>query len=77
MSEYIKGNKGLIKWSVVEAIVVRGNEVYAIYKDKEILISKCRYEAEAESFLNDCIVNIEEKNTIQLQNPISLIEKKY
>ncbi|WP_289146488.1 hypothetical protein [Megamonas funiformis] len=59
MSEYIKGNKGLIKWSVVEAIVVRENEVYAICKDKEILINKCRYEAEAEAFLDNCMINIE------------------
>ncbi|WP_444314092.1 hypothetical protein [Megamonas funiformis] len=78
MSKYIIGNMGLVKESVIEGIVIkRNNEVYAICKEKEILINKCENSVEAELFLNKCMINIEKENTISLQNPISLIEKKY
>lgn len=42
MSKYISGNMGLVKESNIEGIVIkRNNEVYAICKEKEILINKC------------------------------------
>lgn len=63
MSEYIIGNMGLVKESVIEGIVIkRNNEVYAICKEKEILINKCENSVEAELFLNKCMINIEKED---------------
>ena len=79
MSKYLKGNMGLLKWFAIEGIVIRKNEIYAICREreKEVLINRCKDKAEAELFLKECALNIEKENTISLQNPISLIEKKY
>lgn len=63
MSKYIIGNMGLVKESVIEGIVIkRNNEVYAICKEKEILINKCENSVEAELFLNKCMINIEKED---------------
>jgi hypothetical protein len=63
MSKYIIGNMGLVKESAIEGIVIkRNNEVYAICKEKEILINKCENSVEAELFLNKCMINIEKED---------------
>lgn len=63
MSKYIIGNMGLVKESIIEGIVIkRNNEVYAICKEKEILINKCENSVEAELFLNKCMINIEKED---------------
>lgn len=63
MSKYISGNMGLVKESIIEGIVIkRNNEVYAICKEKEILINKCENSVEAELFLNKCMINIEKED---------------
>lgn len=63
MSKYIIGNMGLVKESVIEGIVIkRNNEIYAICKEKEILINKCENSVEAELFLNKCMINIEKED---------------
>lgn len=63
MSKYIIGNMGLVKESIIEGIVIkRNNEIYAICKEKEILINKCENSVEAELFLNKCMINIEKED---------------
>jgi hypothetical protein len=63
MSKYISGNMGLVKESNIEGIVIkRNNEVYAICKEKEILINKCENREEAELFLNRCVIDIEKED---------------
>lgn len=63
MSKYIIGNMGLVKESTIEGIVIkRNNEVYAICKEKEILINKCENREEAELFLNKCMIDIEKED---------------
>lgn len=63
MSKYISGNMGLVKESTIEGIVIkRNNEVYAICKEKEILINKCENREEAELFLNRCVIDIEKED---------------
>lgn len=68
MSEYIKGNMGLVRKSIIECLVIkRSKNIYAIYKEKEILINICRNKVEAELFLNECMKNMEkdeDKNNI-------------
>lgn len=68
MSEYIKGNMGLVRKSIIECLVIkRSKNIYAIYKEKEILINICRNKVEAELFLNECMTNMEkdeDKNNI-------------
>lgn len=63
MSKYISGNMGLVKEPTIEGIVIkRNNEVYAICKEKEILINKCENREEAELFLNKCMIDIEKED---------------
>lgn len=62
MSKYISGNIGLVKKSIIEGIIIREDEIYAICKEKEILINKCKDRDEAELLLNKCMINMEKED---------------
>lgn len=65
MSEFIKGNMGFVKKSIIEGMIVKNSDVYAICKEKEILIGSYVNKEEAVKFLNECIGTIEKDSEKQ------------